>query len=197
MLEGSAPAASGTRGGDAAKPWRRPQAAWPARALLPNGALPAELLSAGVVGSVAGASCESGKLTLTGSSTITGVRLLGRPIDVDTPVQQSVDVLDTATIDPSNINIANVGATSGLGLTVPLGPALQAAIQPLLDGLATIVSPPAVAQVKISGAPPCVARRPACARRSAIPRRTRPSRCPGGSTSTGGRARSGAHPECS
>jgi len=123
------------------------------RAIAPNGLLPqADLLSAGVLSSVAGASCDNGKLTLAGVSQITGLKLLGLPVDVDSALAQNLNVIDTARIDPSMIDITKVDITTpGVNLQTPLllG-ALQAALQPILDGLPDIVIPPAVAQVKLS-----------------------------------------------
>ena len=120
------------------------------RALLPNGMLPqTDLLSAAVLSSAATASCADGNLSLAGNSTVTGLTLLGQPIDLDTPLQQNINVIDSASIDPSKIDISKVTVTT-TGITVPLGPGLQAALQPALDALPNIEIPPAVAQVKLT-----------------------------------------------
>jgi len=120
------------------------------RALLPNGMLPqADLLSAGVLSSAATASCDAGNLSLAGSSTVTGLKLLGQPIDLDTPLQQNINVIDSASIDPSKIDISKVTVTT-TGISVPLGSSLQPALQPALDALLNIEIPAAVAQVKLT-----------------------------------------------
>lgn len=119
-------------------------------ALLPNGGLPqTDLLSTSVLSSVAGASCDGGKLTLAGSSTVTGLKLLGRPIDLDSGVQRDVNVIDSSSIDPSKIDISKVTATVP-GVTLPSPAVLQAALQPLLDAIPDIKIPAAVAQVKLT-----------------------------------------------
>ena len=124
-------------------------------ALLPDGLLPqADLLSAGVLSSLAGASCATGDLTLAGSSSVAGLRLLGQPIDVDGALQQNVNVIDSASIDPSKIDLSKVTVTvPGTNAPNLVPPAvLQAAIQPLLDALPNIEIPAAVAQVKLTAA---------------------------------------------
>lgn len=127
------------------------------RSLAPNGQLPqADLLSAGLLSSIAGASCSDGKLTIDGNSSVAGLKVLGQPVDVDSTLQQNLNLVDSASIDPSNIKITQLGlppaVTALLGGAT--GPAitgvLQAAIQPVLDALPTIQIPAAVAQVKIT-----------------------------------------------
>ncbi len=121
------------------------------RALLPNGMLPqTDLLSASVLSSVATATCDGGTTPkLAGASTIAGLKLLGQPIDVDTTLQQNVNVLDSASIDPSKVDISKLPIQVA-GANVPLTPTLQAAIQPVLDGLPNIEIPAAVASVKLT-----------------------------------------------
>jgi len=119
------------------------------RALLPNGMLPqVDLLSAGLSSAVATASCDSGSLTLDGASTITGIKLLGQPVGLDAALQ-NVNVINSASIDPSKIDISKVTIMTA-GISVPLGPALQTALQPALDALPNIEIPAAVAQVKLT-----------------------------------------------
>lgn len=110
----------------------------------------ADLLSAGVLSSVAAASCDGTAATpkLAGTSTITGLKVLGQNVAVDSTLQQNLNVVDTASIDPSNLTISQLN----LGLPVldqlNLG-VLQAALQPVLDALPTITIPPTVVQVKV------------------------------------------------
>jgi hypothetical protein len=120
------------------------------RALLP---LPqADLLSVGVLSSVATASCDGASTVpkLAGLSSITGLSVLGKPIDLDTPLQQNINLFDTASIKPSDIDISKLNATGPLGVNVPLTQALQDQLRPLLAALPPIEVPPALAQVKIS-----------------------------------------------
>ncbi len=120
------------------------------RAIAPNGVLPqTDLLSAGVLSSIAGATCDGANSTpkLAGGSTITGLSLLGQTVDVDTALQQNLNVIDSASIDPSKIDISKVKLIQGIDLGLPV---LQAVLQPVLDALPNIEIPPAVAQVKIS-----------------------------------------------
>lgn len=128
------------------------------RSLAPDGLLPqADLLSASVLSSVAGASCADGKLSLNGASSIAGLRVLGQPVNVDSGLQQNLNVVDSASIDPSNISLAMLDLPPAVNqllgdplLGQSLTAALQAALQPVLDGLPNIEIPAAVAQVKIT-----------------------------------------------
>ena len=123
------------------------------RALAPNGRLPqADLLSAGVLSSVAAASCDAGNLSLAGASTVTGVKLLGLDVGVDSTLQQNLSVIDSASIDPSNIDLTMVTVTTpGVNIQTPaVFSVLQAALQPVLDGLPNIEIPAAVARIKLT-----------------------------------------------
>ncbi len=120
------------------------------KALIP---LPqADLLSVGVLSSVAGASCDGTTTTpkFAGVSSITGLSVLGKAIDVDTPLQDNINLFDTASIKPSDIDISKLNATGPLGISLPLTQTLQDALKPILAGLPPIEIPPALAQVKIS-----------------------------------------------
>jgi hypothetical protein len=120
------------------------------RALIP---LPqADLLSAGVLSSVATASCDGTATApkFAGASLITGLSVLGKPIDLDTPLQQNINLFDTASIKPSDIDISKLSATGPLGVNVPLTQALQDQLRPILAALPPIAIPPALAQVKLS-----------------------------------------------
>jgi hypothetical protein len=124
------------------------------RALAPGGLLPqADLLSAGVLSSVAAATCD-GESTpkLAGASTVAGLRLLGQPIDVDTALQQNINVVDSASIDPSDIDISQVDiAIPGQNVLSPqVVAAVQGLLRPVLDGLPNIEIPAAVAQVRLT-----------------------------------------------
>jgi len=120
------------------------------RALLP---LPqADLLSVGVLSSVALASCDGTSKVpkLAGLSSITGLSVLGKAIDLDSPLAQNINLFDTESIKPSDIDISKLNATGPLGVSIPLTQTLQDALKPILAGLPPIAIPPALAQVKIS-----------------------------------------------
>ncbi len=130
------------------------------QAALPGGQLPnVDLLSAGVLSSVAGASCADGKLTLAGASTVSGLKILGQDVNLDGTLQQNLNVIDSASFDPSNITLAQVSSQLPAVVQTALnnavtGPALtqtlQTALQPLLDAIPTIAIPATVAQVKVT-----------------------------------------------
>lgn len=120
------------------------------KALIP---LPqADLLSAGVLSSVATASCDGTATApkFAGASSITGLSVLGKPIDPDTPLQQNINLFDTASIKPSDIDVSKLNATGPLGVNVPLTQAQQDQLRPILAALPPIAIPPALAQVKLS-----------------------------------------------
>ncbi len=126
------------------------------RSLLPNLQLPkADLISAGVLSSVASASCDTGKLSFAGGSTVTGLKLLGQNVNLDGPLQQNINVIDTASVDPSNVTVAQIQsqlppAVQALLPTPGVTEALQVALNQVLEPLPTIVIPPTVAQVKLT-----------------------------------------------
>ncbi len=110
----------------------------------------ADILSAGVLSSVAAASCNGTDATpaLAGTSTVTGLKVLGQTINIDDTAQQNLNVIDTASIDPSNLTIAQLNLGLPVLDQIQLG-VVQAALQPVLDALPTITIPATVLQVKV------------------------------------------------
>src|SRR6185369_918915 len=72
------------------------------RALVP--APGTALLSASLLEARAGVACAAGVPSLAGSSTLTGVRLLGNDVGVDGVVSQALTVMQGGTIDPASLN---------------------------------------------------------------------------------------------
>lgn len=105
----------------------------------------ADLLHVEAVEASASARCVNGTPQLTGSSTIAGLAIGGRSFAVDRPVTETVALIDTQSIDPSDIDLAKVVLPLGIDLT-----AVRALLQPVLDSLPTISVPPTLAQVTVT-----------------------------------------------
>lgn len=121
-------------------------------ALLPNGQLPnVELLSVGAATAYAGASCVAGTATPFGATQIADVRVLGQTLPTDAAADQSLNLIDTANIDLSQIDLNKVQLPASLlgGLTAPLIAQLQTLIKPLLT-LPAVAIPATVAHVKFT-----------------------------------------------
>jgi hypothetical protein len=121
-------------------------------AALPDGRLATgDLLGANLLRSTAAAGCTAGVPSLTGSSTINGLRGLGQDVPVvDGFAQQQLTLLDTASIDLSTLDLSQVSVLTPLdGLTGPLLSSLQALIGPALAALPPIEIPPTIAQLTV------------------------------------------------
>jgi hypothetical protein len=88
--------------------------------------------------------CEAGTPALVGSSSVASLSVLGVKLAATEPVERSIDVLDSQSIDPSKIDISKV-----LAPTADLS-ALQAALKPVLDALPTISLPAVAARVTVT-----------------------------------------------
>ncbi len=126
-------------------------------ALLPNGALPASIVSADAVLAYAGARCAGGRAVPFSTSSVTGLKVLGQPVVVDSALDSTLNLIDTASIDPSQLDPLALVPTATLDqiLGAPLlsglvQSTLKPVIQSLLDGLPTIVIPATVANVKLT-----------------------------------------------
>ncbi|MDP2709609.1 MAG: hypothetical protein Q8O56_00200 [Solirubrobacteraceae bacterium] len=122
------------------------------QALLPNGQLPlAELVRVQGAMAYAGASCRDGAPRLEGSSSVTGVSVLGQQLPVGQVVDQALSLIDTASIDPSNVDLSKIVLPLGLSFgTAVVGPLLQTAVQTVLDALPPIAIPATLAQVRVT-----------------------------------------------
>jgi hypothetical protein len=121
-------------------------------AALPDGRLATgDLLGADLLRSTAAAGCTAGVPSLAGSSNVNGLRSLGQDVTmVDGYVQQQLTLLDTASIDLSTLDLAQVSVLTPLdGLTAPLLSAVQGLIGPALAALPPIAIPPTIAQLTV------------------------------------------------
>jgi hypothetical protein len=115
-------------------------------ALIPSRTLPSlELLHVRAASAEASARCVSGVPRFSGSSTVSSVLVNGHEIGLDRATAETIRLIDSGSIDPSDINIAKVVAPPG----VPLA-ALQLALQPVLDALPEIAIPDTLARVRVT-----------------------------------------------
>jgi hypothetical protein len=115
-------------------------------ALINPRALPnVNLLRVGAAKSDATASCVSGVPRFRGSSSFTGVSVNGVDLGLDKATTEVVRLIDSQSIDPSDIDVSKVVAPAGISLA-----ALQAALQPILDQLPDITVPATLARVKLT-----------------------------------------------
>ena len=112
------------------------------------GQVTADVLRVQAAVSFANASCVDGKPTTTGSSQLAGLSVLGIELPTDQATNQALRVLDTQSIDPSNIDVSKIPLPPGVA--PELLPAIQAAAKPLLDGLPNVSIPATLAQVKVT-----------------------------------------------
>lgn len=126
------------------------------QALLPNGQLPtAELLRIQGAMAYAGATCSDGTPQLNGNSTVAGVSVLGQQLGLGPVLDQVLDqvltLINSGSIDPSNIDLSKIVLPLGLSFnTAVVGPLLQTAVRTVLDTLPTIAIPATLAQVKVT-----------------------------------------------
>lgn len=115
-------------------------------ALIPPRTLPnLELLRVRAASSEASARCVSGVPRFSGSSAVAAVLVGGREIGLDRAVSETIRLIDSGSIDPSDIDVSKVVAPPGVDLGV-----LQAAIQPVLNQLPEIAIPDTVARVRVT-----------------------------------------------
>jgi hypothetical protein len=105
----------------------------------------ANLLHVQAAQASASAQCVNGSPQLTGSSTIAGLAIGGRSFAVDQPITETVALIDTRSIDPSDIDLAKVVLPLGVNLS-----AVQGVLKKALDSLPTIDVPPTLAQVTVT-----------------------------------------------
>ena len=118
--------------------------------LLPDGRLPnADIVRVQGLVAYANGSCEGGRAELTGTSRVAGLSVLGQELPVDEVIQRTVSLVDSQSIDPSNVNLADVKVVDGLVLSPA---ALEPVLRPVLDALPNIEIPAALATVKVTPA---------------------------------------------
>lgn len=121
------------------------------RSLLPSRQLPvAELVRVQGVMAYAGAGCRDGAPQLNGSSSVAGVSVLGQSLPVGQALDQVVSLIDSGSIDPSDVDLAQVVLPLGLSFDAAVvGPLLQTAVRAVLDTMAPIAIPATLAQIKV------------------------------------------------
>jgi hypothetical protein len=136
-------------------------------ALLPDGKLPnVELLHVTGAMAYAAGSCQTGTAAVSGTSTVSGIQVLGQSLPAGQVVDRTLGLIDSASIDPSDLAVPAIDlgltqAQKDLIASIPLDAAtaaldarLQAArdaIRSALDGLASIhVLDATTAQVKLT-----------------------------------------------
>jgi hypothetical protein len=118
-------------------------------ALLPNGKLPSvDLLRVQAATAYASATCQGGTPRLGGNSQVAAISLLGVAQPISQAIDQDLSLIDTQSIDPTKISVAN--ATITPNVLPGLLPAIQAAVQPILDKAPNIVIPATLAHVKVT-----------------------------------------------
>lgn len=123
------------------------------QALVPNGQLPtAELLRVQGAMAYAGATCaEGGTPQLSGTSSVAGISVLGQSMPTGQLLDQVLTLLDSGSIDPSNVDLSQIVLPLGLSFgTAVVGPLLQTAVRAVLDALPTIAIPATLAQVRVT-----------------------------------------------
>jgi len=93
------------------------------------------------------ARCVDGQVRLEGASQVAGVSVLGQELLLNGLVEQALEVIGAQKIDPSKLDVSKIGLPEGIA--PELLPAVQAAIQPVLDALPDIEIPPTIAQIGI------------------------------------------------
>lgn len=111
------------------------------------------LLSADLLSSNAGVSCQAGVPTLAGNSTITGLRILGQDLGLDGAVTTVLPLIDSRSISLSSLDLSKLAIYDPTGLTPIafnlLAPVLSQ-IQSAIAALPPIEIPAALAQVTVS-----------------------------------------------
>jgi hypothetical protein len=103
------------------------------------------LLAVRAADATATASCAGGVPRFSGRSTLASVAVNGVDLGLERTVTETVRLIDSQTIDPSNVDVSRIVAPGG----VDLG-ALQIAVQPVLNALPNITVPATIARVKVT-----------------------------------------------
>jgi hypothetical protein len=103
-----------------------------------------QLLHVGAVQATADVSCVNGQPQFTGGSTIADLQLAGRDLPVNRPLTETIALVDTQHIDPSDIDLRKVVLPLGVDLA-----AVQGLLKPALDALPDIEVPPTLAHVQL------------------------------------------------
>jgi hypothetical protein len=115
-------------------------------ALIQPRALPElDLLRVRAADAVATARCAGGVPTFAGSSSLASVAVNGQELGLESAVTETVRLIDSQTLDPSNVDISRIVRPPGVDLS-----ALQAVIQPVLNALPNVTVPATVARIRVT-----------------------------------------------
>jgi hypothetical protein len=115
-------------------------------ALIPPRALPSlELLRVRAASAEANARCVSGVPRFSGSSALASVLVNGKEIGLESAVSETVKLIDSGSIDPSDVDVSKIVRPPGISLG-----ALQTVIQPVLDALPSIAIPDTLARIRVT-----------------------------------------------
>ena len=99
-----------------------------------------DLLRVQLARAQASAACSNGAPRLSGSSSLLGVSINGQAIDLNGPVTRTVQLVDSQSIDPSDLS-----SIPGLPPGVPVS-----ALQPVLDALPAVTVPATLARIRLT-----------------------------------------------
>jgi hypothetical protein len=100
-----------------------------------------DLLDVQAARSQAEATCAGGAPKLSGGFTLAGVSIAGQAVDLNGPLTRTVKLIDSQSIDPSDLSQIQIpGLPPGVSLAV---------LQPVLDALPTITVPATLARVRL------------------------------------------------
>jgi hypothetical protein len=91
------------------------------------------------------AQCVGGVPRFAGSSSIASASVNGLELGLDRAVTETVRLIDSQTIDPSNVDISKIVRPPGVDLS-----ALQAVIQPVLNALPNVTVPATLARIRVT-----------------------------------------------
>ena len=114
---------------------------------LVNGLPTADIVRIQGLVAYASGQCTNGAVELTGTSQVAGLSVLGQELPVNQAIERTVTLIDSQSIDPSNIPIDSL-----LPSGVVIDPVTRGLIQQALDALPTISIPATLATVKITPA---------------------------------------------
>jgi hypothetical protein len=103
-----------------------------------------DLLAVRAARAEATARCVDGVPRFGGSSSLAALAVNGRELGLDRATTETVRLIDSQSLDPSDVDVGRVVAPPGVDVSV-----LQAALRPLLDRLPDVTVPATVARVRL------------------------------------------------
>jgi hypothetical protein len=115
-------------------------------ALIQPRALPdVELLRVKAAQAEASARCVGGVPRFSGASSLASIAVNGEELGLENAVNETVRLIDSQTIDPSNVDISKIVRPPGFDLS-----ALQNVIYPVLNALPNITVPATLARIRVT-----------------------------------------------